>query len=195
MGTRGFVGFVVDGKEAISYNHSDSYPDWLGMKTLNWLRGVVAGGDLATVTESARKVRLVAEGVPPTDEDIAALERYYNPNVGGWSERPTWYQLLREAQGHLGRLIDAGAMEDGRDFPLDSCLAEWGYVVDFDASAFEVYRGFQHEVHADGRFARPEPDEYGYFPCRLVASWSFSSLPEPDAFVTQLEGGDTGDED
>lgn len=195
MGTRGFVGFVVDGKEAITYNHCDSYPGWLGVNTLNWLRSIAKHGDFASAAEQARRVRLVTEAVPPTDEEIAALKRYYNPSVGGRSERPTWYQLLREAQGYLGELIEAGFMEDGRTFPLDSLWAEWGYIVDFDAGVLEAYRGFQHEAHADGRFARPEPNDGGYFPCRLVASWPLSSLPEPDAFVAQLEDGDEEDED
>lgn len=40
MGTRGIMGFVVDGQEKLTYNHYDSYPDGLGLDVLRWLRGL-----------------------------------------------------------------------------------------------------------------------------------------------------------
>ena len=35
MSTRGFIGFVAGAKTSIAYNHSDSYPDYLGHQMLN----------------------------------------------------------------------------------------------------------------------------------------------------------------
>ena len=38
MGTRGFVGFVAEGREVIAYQQFDSYPSGVGVDTLRWLR-------------------------------------------------------------------------------------------------------------------------------------------------------------
>jgi hypothetical protein len=181
MSTRGFIGFVADGKTAIAYNHCDSYPDWLGTNVLGWLRSC----DPAEAKARAAALRVVAGDSEPTDADVEALRKYYNPNVGGRSERPTWYQLLRETQGQPGAMLDAGVIEDASNFPYDSLFAEWGYVADFDGGKFEVYRGFQHEVHAEGRFARPEPDD-GYYPVKLIQSWPLAALPTDEAFLAAL---------
>lgn len=189
MGTRGFVGFVADGREAIAYNHADSYPSYLGVNTLDWLRIVE---DFDALTEAARKVRLVTSAEEPTEEDVARLAKYTNLNVDRRGGPPEWYQLLRETQGRLGVMIDVGYMEDASTFPLDSVMCEWGYLVDLDARTFEVYRGFQDEAHTDGRFARPTSED-GYYPVRLIASWSLSELPDEDAFLKAVEGDEGED--
>lgn len=57
MGTRGFVTFVIDGREKTAYNHADSAPEGLGLDVLRWLRdGAVNYPD--TVVERARALRL-----------------------------------------------------------------------------------------------------------------------------------------
>ena len=186
MGTRGFVGFVAEGREVIAYNHWDSYPGGLGVSTLEWLRSA----NLDVVAKHAPNVKLVSDDIEPTNEDIEALKATYDPNVDqGRSERPTWYQLLRGAQGNLGAMIRAGYVEDAGTFPADSLYAEWGYIVDFDMQVFEVYQGFQHEQHRNGRFAERTPARSGYWPVRLVASWPLSELPTDEALCA-VEGDD-----
>lgn len=191
MGTRGFLGFVAEGREVIAYNHSDSYPDWLGVNTLKWL----GTANLDTAAQAAPKVQLVTDATPPTDEQIEALQGSYNPRVGGPADRPTWYQLLRGTQGQLGEMIKAGYVEDGSGFPADSPFAEWGYIVDFDEKRFEVYRGFQREQHQDGRFAKLAPVHDVYWPVRLVASWPLDALPGEDAFYAAVNGDEDEDGD
>ena len=189
MSTRGFVGFVADDTEKIAYCHSDSYPEGLGCAVLGWLRSDTAD-DLTKLREQVLALRLVADfDEVPTDEEIERLSRYLNRRVGERSERVTWYQLLRETQGNPGRMLDAGVIEDASEFPLDSLFAEWGYVVDLDAETFEVYRGFQQQTHADGRFAlrRSSDATSGYYPCRLVATWPLRELPDKPAFLARLE--------
>lgn len=186
MGTRGFISFVADGQVKSGYVHSDAYPDYLGANVLDWLRSA----DIVTATQAAKDLRVVAPDSEPTGEDVERLARFHNPNVGGRSSRPTWYQLLRETQGMPGLILDAGVIEDASSFPADSLFAEWGYVADFDTQVFEVYRGFQHEAHTDGRFASDTPDGNGYYPVRLVASWPFSALPDGGAFIEAAEGPD-----
>lgn len=88
MGTRGFVGFVVDGQEKIGYNHWDSYPGGLGLSVLTWLRSAVA--DVDRLTAKVRELRVVSDDETPTDEDIERLAEFYNGNVDGQFARPTW---------------------------------------------------------------------------------------------------------
>jgi hypothetical protein len=89
-------------------------------------------------------------------------------------------------------MLAAGVIEDASKFPADSLFAEWGYVVDFDAMTFEVYRGFQGERHSEGRFADlPQSRDNGYFPVRLVKSWPLSDLPtDLTRHVDEVEDGD-----
>jgi hypothetical protein len=190
MSTRGFVGFVADGTEKIAYNHSDSYPSCLGLDVLAWLRGT----HRTVLRQQVTDLRVVAADSEPTDDDVKALKSYFNPNVGGPSKRPTWYQLLRETQGDPAAMLRAGVIEDASNFPGDSLFAEYGYVIDLDANTFEVYVGFQRQKHDKGRFAAREPQESGvgnlYYPVALVASWPLDDLPDSDDFIAATEGDD-----
>jgi hypothetical protein len=90
-------------------------------------------------------------------------------------------------------MLRAGVIEDAGQFPLDSLFAEWGYVVDFDAEVFEVYRGFQDAPHDKGRFAAREPykpehrKKVEYWPAALVASWPMDALPDEKTFVNTVD--------
>lgn len=191
MGSRGFVGFVVDGREAIAYNHASSYPSYTGLNVLAWLNHA----NLDIAAKVAKGVRIVSGATDPTDEDIERLVHYLDRHVGGTSERPTWYQLLRGTQGSIGDMIAAGVVEDASQFPRqDSVSCEWGYLVDFDAKQFEVYRGMQEKPHAEGRFASAGRDEDGYYPCRLVASWALDKRPDEEAFMAALNNNKRDEE-
>lgn len=181
MGTRGFITFVVGGAEKTTYNHSDSYPEGLGLDTLRWLRTVVS--DLDGLREQASQLRVVDPTSIPTEEDQRRLAEFANTSVSN-GRLDEWYVLLRRTQGEPGEMLRAGVIEDASEFPLDSLFAEWGYVVDLDVERFEVYRGFQHHPHDKGRFAAhsPRDDRYGgpYYPVALVASWPLAELPSDD---------------
>lgn len=183
MGTRGFITFAVDGESKTAYNHFDSYPECLGLVVLNWVR--LADHDEAA--SRVRELRVVAADTPelPTADDVLRLKDYYDPDVGGRAGSPTWYQLLRGTQGSPGAILQAGVIEDASLFPANSLWAEWGYVIDFDTGTLEVHVGFQQEPHAEGRFASPEPDEDGFYPVRLAASWPISALPDDATFLTE----------
>ncbi len=58
MGTRGAVGFVLDEKEKITYNHFDSYPSGLGCDVLNYLNSIK---DFNKLNEHVRNIRLIDE--------------------------------------------------------------------------------------------------------------------------------------
>jgi hypothetical protein len=179
MDTRGFVGFVIDGTEKITYNHNDSNPSSLGLNVLHWLRTV--NGALETVRGQVRALRVVDPNSSPTAEDVDRLRQFANRNVG---ERTPddWYVLLRKTQGDPAAILQAGVIEDSSGFPTDSLFAEWGYLVNLDDETFEVYEGFQQTPHDKGRFAtRPSADS-SYAPVALVASWPFVALPDDETF-------------
>lgn len=196
MSTRGALGFVADGTEKITYNHSDSYPSGLGINVLTWLRGEHPG----YIVRKVQALQVVDGDTKPTPEQIEALRPYANANVSTGSLEE-WYVLLRETQGRPAAILDAGYLVDGSDFPLDSLFCEYAYVVDTDAGVFEAYEGFQHEPHTDGRFATrerrsadvaQETSALGnrYYPARLVASWPLTELPDDAAFLAAFKEDD-----
>lgn len=132
MGTRGFVGFGVD--------------------VLTWLRTAVE--DLDTLRRQASELRVVDEATPPTEQDAERLRPFMDTNVGRQSQAD-WYCLLRGTQGDPAAILRAGAIEDAATFPSDSLYAEYGYLVDLDAQAFEAYIGFQCAKPSAGLVRRP----------------------------------------
>lgn len=187
MGTRGFVGFVADDTEKITYNHFDSYPSGLGLDVLRWLREQ----DVSKVREAAVALRLVDSETRATVKDVERVGLKYADTNVSTRELTEWYVLLRETQGNPAAILDAGVMIDSKDFPLDSLFCEFGYLIDLDKEIFEVYAGFQEQPHDAGRFAKrtSEPAEYnnGYAPVALVASWSLATLPTDDEFMSELD--------
>jgi hypothetical protein len=185
VGTRGFIGFIIDGQEKITYNHFDSYPSRLGMTTLEWLRSA----DVNEVAEQVRALRLISQDDPVPPEDIERLRKFTDLMVGNQSTSD-WYCLLRGTQGDPSAILEAGVMIDSHEFPSNSLLAEYGYVVDLDESRFEVYRGFQQAPHQLGRFATREVRPYSsgqvYYPCALTVSWPLSDLPSEQEFEEAL---------
>lgn len=187
MGTRGFVGFIDDdGNEKITYNHWDSYPSGLGSDVLTWLRTKVER-EPATLRKQVGNLRMVQHDTPVTDEDLATLKRFHNGDVSTGDERE-WYALLRNTQGDPALILEAGVAEDASGFPSDSLFCEWGYLIDLEQDRFEVYRGFQEQVHDEGRFADRfvEEERRGprqYYPVRLVASWPLDALPTVAEFA------------
>jgi hypothetical protein len=188
MSTRGIYGVRVDGKDKISYNHSDSYPDGLGVSMLGQARKLMKRKDgLAKAKEAARAIRMVGDRDVPTAEDIEKFGDKMNLSVS--SQSPTeWYCLLRDSQGDLIANLDMGVMIDSGDFILDSLFCEWGYILNLDTMKLEVYRGFQSAPHGKGRFAKAGTEDHGgvsdkFYPCALVAEFDLRKLPTKAAFL------------
>lgn len=197
MGTRGFIGFVIDGQEKIAYNHWDSYPSGLGADMLNWLR-IATSESTEQVAERVRALRVVDPQSKATPEDVEALREFADKGVGT-KDPSDWYVLLRHTQGNPAAMLQAGVIEDASHFPADSLMCEYGYVVDLDAQRFEAYEGFQHSPHGEGRFADWPLDSYSegigqYYPVRLVASWPLAELPSNEEFLATLKDADDTEE-
>lgn len=209
MGTRGFIGFVVDGVEKIAYNHWDSYPSSLGVKMAAWLREQAVDGDamgLEGTRLRASLLTMVTDETPITTEVLEKCSRWLDTSVGGRTEpgKPTWYQLLRDTQGDPEAMLEAGYAEDSSEFPYDATFCAWGYLVDFDHHTFEVYKGMDSKPPTKGRWATPEAlaKEAEMFAAQVeenprmadlrayavnrIAAWSLNDLPS-DEDVLALE--------
>ena len=148
MGTRGACGFIKDGVEKVSYNHFNSYPSGLGAHVIEFVKAT-PDEELLAIYE---KIVMVAENTIPTAEQIAECAAYENLQVSSQSNQD-WYCLLREAQGDLKSYRgDLRYMIDSKAFLGDSLFCEWAYIINLDTRKLEVYRGFNHNQTAPGRY-------------------------------------------
>ncbi|HZM81243.1 MAG TPA: hypothetical protein VFC19_36420 [Candidatus Limnocylindrales bacterium] len=193
MANRGFVGFVTDNTEKITYVHDESRPQYLGRYVLAWLRRRAVTDGLVSARRKAAALRLVGHDDTPTPADAARLARWTDLNVSKQSTAD-WYCLLRHTQGRPSAILQAGVAIDASDVPLDSVWTEWGYLLDFDTNRFEVYRGSQYQPHTEGRFASRTPfadanDGFDCYSCALVAAWPLTALPTCGEFMDAYYSG------
>lgn len=190
MGTRGMMGFVVDGAVKGTYNHYDSYFTGLG-KDVGAFVATLQGARLAEYADKARAMVFVDEQTEPTDEQREALAEFADFGV---STGRDWYSLLRLTQGDLEKTLDCGLMPDNTGFAYDSLMCEYAYLANFDTGMLEVYVGFQQGA-VEGRFSEPidgavGPDQ-GYRSSQYSPVTLLGQLPFPLAgsamFWEQLE--------
>jgi hypothetical protein len=139
MGTRGVVGFVVDGVWKVTYNHFDSYPSGLGVEVLDFCRSRKSWDRFKAL---ARKVELVDSDSKPTEEQIKQYTPFSDIHVSNQT-LDDWYCLLRNTQGvetlkaiaqnKLWHMIDSHLFMD------DSLFCEWGYVINLDTNRLIIY--------------------------------------------------------
>lgn len=177
MGTRGAFGVRIDGVDKIAYNQFDSYPDGLGDAVARFARS--AAMHLDSARQGARALRVISKDAPPPSaEDQLRLSRWFDGDVGGSRPIDEWYRLLRDTQGDLFAVLEAGALIDCADFMSDSLFCEWAYVVNLDECTFEVYRGFQRRPHQKGRFASAQRRESSrWHPVALFAAYPIGNIP------------------
>ena len=174
MGTRGALGFQVNGKIKATYNHSDSYPEYLGEAMLKWVKG----RGIKDLHHIALDMKMIDISTEPTEEDKEKWRPFTDLGVSNQSDTD-WYCLSRGAQGDIGAYVKAGAMPGGgEDFMQDSLYCEWAWIINVDGGTFDVYRGFQKTPPEDGFFTGDRRTRCGYHPVNRVASFSLSDLPE-----------------
>lgn len=173
MSTRGAYGFRLENKDYIAYNHSDSYPSGLGEDILKQVKKLARNKSLK---DKVRALKLVSEDSKPNEEDIDKLRQYSNTDVGGQS-LTDWYCLLRNIQGNLGAHLEAGYIVNSCGFLGDSLFCEWAYIVNLDTGKLEIYKGFNKNPEARGRYAAIKKDSE-YCGVRLVKTFALDSLPD-----------------
>jgi hypothetical protein len=169
MGTRGALGFRVNGEDKLMYNHFDSYPEGLGSEVLEFLRGWEENPleQLALSDQPPRSKKEIlahyasllrdVEGTEPTDEDVVKYDKWADWGVNG-GRTNDWYALLRKTQGDLRAILECGVFTGSNDFILNSLFCEWAYIVNCDEGVLEVYKGFVSEPHNEGRYAKRTED-------------------------------------
>jgi hypothetical protein len=137
MSTRGFIGMRRNGEVRVTYNHSDSYPSWLGSKTLEYIRRA----DVEADAEKFFALPIVDEHTGPTPEQAADLKA--RGFWAGVSDSLDWYAHLRETQGDIPSMIASGYLLTMPNAVLTTkdIFIEWGYVIDVDAKELVVYEG------------------------------------------------------
>lgn len=150
MGTRGAYGFRINGKDKVTYNHWDSYPDHLGKKILEY----VSGTPLEMMIECANRIILVDENSHPSSELIHRYKKYADIGVSE-CRYEDWYCLIRKTQGDLFAYNNSlSHMIDYQEFLSDSLFCEWAYIINLDTKNFEAYQGFNKNPKAKGRYAK-----------------------------------------
>lgn len=170
MGTRGMYGFRINGTDKCTYNHYDSYPEVLGRDITRFAATV----RLEAMKEFASAIKLVDAKTPPTDEQIEKCKRYGYCDFGVSTKSETdWYCLTRKLQGDFAKMAESMLnewdyyMPDESEFIKDSLFCEYAYIINLDTGTLEYYKGFQREPQDGNRYGE-EPNDDGYYPCRLV---------------------------
>lgn len=137
MSTRGTIAITSKGRTIRVYNHSDSYPSWLGKRVAQFARKLTNETHLVLVQDQIAKLTFVDETVEPDVETFNKVKE-----LGLWqdvSSGKDWYSLLREAQGDVEAYLKAGywPSSDGGD------SEEWGYHIDLDERSFKISAGGQ----------------------------------------------------
>jgi hypothetical protein len=187
MGTRGVVGFRMNNKDYITFNHWDSYPAGLGEDVMDFIREYK---DKLLVLES--KVEALTLVDDSEDNWMRYQHRRPMENFAGST------LTQKDVDGYdLHTILEVGVMMDNTAFANDSLFCEWGWIINLDTRTLEVYRGFQKEARGKGRFnkwkrkpknwkPKYEGENY-YFPISLVAEIPFDKLPDKGKLEEYVE--------
>ena len=85
MGTRGLYGFRKNGKDKVTYNHWDSYPEGLGIEVIRFCNRHSIEG----LRNLYDKIVLIDEESTPTPKQIEWAKEHglYDPTVSNRSEQ------------------------------------------------------------------------------------------------------------
>lgn len=138
MSTRGAIGFRSNGVDKVTYNHSDSYPTCLGESIMSELN----------------KAKKTCEAMGVMFEKLPMIKnRNEDKNAGKMTLLPY--------------LTESFAMYDCCSFLKDSLFCEWAYIVNLDDKVLEIYKGYNKQQGALGRYASFKRD--GYYGVALIA--------------------------
>ena len=143
--------------------------------------------------EVAGTIILVRDDTKPRSELIEKYKKYADLGVST-RKHEEWYCLLRKTQGDLFQYNnDLRHMIDSHMFLADSLFCEWAYIVNLDTEKLEVFRGFNQDRHAPGRYARLlVSDNNGYRGVALIRQIPFANIQNSSLDDIVRELGDIG---
>lgn len=166
MGTRGCYGFRKNGIDKLTYNHYDSYPDYLGKIMVTFCKET----SLDEMNEIYDRLILVNKSEKPTSEQVEECKRYYSGDVSN-NMPEDWYCLLRNTQGEPNEYKNGlRYMIDDHDFIKDSLFCEFAYIINLDTKKLEFWKGFQRKPDPNNRYGTEK--SYDYYPCKMVTEYS-----------------------
>lgn len=142
VGTRGVYGFRKGGTDKVTYNHSYSEPQYVGMNILEFIQQT-SDAEMNSIFE---RIILVNENAVPPQEAIDDCKKFFALSEASPKD---WYHLLNNIQGNL-LIYKQGLtyMIDNKDFLKDTTFCEWGYILELDKRQLEVmYQGFFHKSY------------------------------------------------
>jgi hypothetical protein len=183
MGTRGLLGWKLDGVYHGLYNHWDSYPESLGMDAAYWVHTNLTCEDkVEAFKANLCKLNFIDKDIKPPVELQKRYEKFSDLTVSS-QEISDWYCLLRKLQGvgYFSAIL-SGELEhvpDEISFIKDSLFCEHAYFLNLDDNTFDYFKGFQKKPVENDPFAYlPDftrvsqlfGDDVVYYSCALV--WS-----------------------
>jgi len=126
MGTRGYVGFRLYDEDKGVYNHLDSYPSDLGLRVMTFVK------DIQSMLELKQAVMCLT----PSDDDTTSIS-------GG-------FELFEAISNFNGGQI---FIEEYSGFLECSMMCEWAYIINLDSGKLEIYKGYNKDPNAKGRYA------------------------------------------
>ena len=173
MGTRGAYGFRIHQKDKVTYNHCDSYPSDLGVTVIKFIKSTPT----LELKIIAGKITLIDEHSKPTIKQKNQCNNWADLSVSTQSLND-WYCLLHKTQGNLN-IYKEGLeyMIDSKSFLIDSLFCEWAYIINVDTNMLEIYKGFNEDRNAAGRYASITQDEKKiYYGVALVNETPLSDI-------------------
>lgn len=173
--------------DLLTYNHSDSYPEWLGEKVCKFV------SDMSD--EELKKLLSMLK--PVNDEKTAAKEDIRlceELDISDFSvssgKRTDYYCLLRHTQGNFwffeNLVKNTPACMEGKKLPFieynsfikNSLFCEYAYIINLDDKCLEFWKGFQNEPDETNRYGTDADD--GYYPCHMLTSYRFDEIRNSD---------------
>jgi hypothetical protein len=155
MGTRGLVGYYKKGVTKASYNHYDSYPQFLGDK----IKEYTGDADALKLNRDFDGIKFVEEDTDVTAEMVMSVFNFWYGDVdkifygGRNGDTYNMYDLLTRSHTDIAWLAHCGLMIDYIDFIKSSLFCEWAYLINLDRGVLEIYRGWQGKKPAKNRYA------------------------------------------
>jgi len=180
MGTRGAVGFKLDDKYYVTYNHFDSYAKGLGAEVVKFCKHVRDNDGWDNLTKKVKKLNMVSLDDTPSAYCKRKYKKFSNTGVSEQS-LDDWYCLLRNLQ--FGEILweiekgDVTHMIEYFDFMKDSLFCEYGYIINLDEMTLDFYRGFQKEPSDNGLPFPMVANDSGYYPVKLRVKFDMYGLP------------------
>lgn len=158
MATCGAFGFIINNEEKITQSFSGSTPANLGRDILFAISKIE---DFSTFRNNVESIKMVDGNDKPTHSvyeksDAGLINSLLGIEVEGFD---CWHSLLHHSQDYIKHYFNINNplpyMMDSKGFLYDSLECEYAYIINLDTNMIEFYVGYNHDLHAEGRYACP----------------------------------------